>query len=756
MLALLAACATSRALNVSGYSSAANDRFASGFPSSPVENGSGSFIGAGYDWSSVGWSSTDATKGFALLTPRHTLVARHYGGATNVRFAGDAGIVSLTQSSVANTNLGLIFNGLAHGDLSVGRMTGIAPDSAGLPRLAVFDGNTSSTVNSSMNGRSLLVYGRGANATSSPMIGAATVEGTSVGGASGDFLRTTLASVTYQTGDSGSPVFTGWTDANGVARLALVGNGAAVDTTNGYNFINYLGAASVMAATNAITTADGFALRIVGDISNTWVGASSTSLTNRGAWGLSAPAAAPADKYVGFNGATAGNSRVVTVDAAANQRGLAFASTASASLGFTFGGGSTLTIGRGGVQNLDASRQTFGNALALGNHQWWHAGNGGITVTGAVATAGYLLESGGGELRLEGPVSGTGSLSVSDGTLTLAGANSHSGGTFVVGGHLKVGSASATGSGARTLLDGRLSSDGATARTLANAVTLSGDIALGAAGTGALTLSGNVSLGSATRVVTIDSATTLGGVLSNGGLAKAGLGLLRLTGNSAYAGGTQVREGTLAVDGSTASAATIEAGATLGGRGSVGAISGAGRVAPGNSPGILTATSVDGAAGLDFAFEFGAAGEPTWSDAGASVNDVLRLTGETPFLAPLDLSNRVDLFLAVTSLGVGQAFRGGFFTDRDASFLPEILGADIRVHLLDPLGPTSHNGLAYSLYGGPLTLELDSVAVLATFASGTESGYVLQLTAIPEASTYGLILGLVALAATARRRRLPA
>ncbi len=756
MLALLAACATSRALNVSGYSSAANDRFASGFPSSPVENGSGSFIGAGYDWSSVGWSSTDATKGFALLTPRHTLVARHYGGATNVRFAGDAGIVSLTQSSVANTNLGLIFNGLAHGDLSVGRMTGIAPDSAGLPRLAVFDGNTSSTVNSSMNGRSLLVYGRGANATSSPRIGAATVEGTSVGGASGDFLRTTLASVTYQTGDSGSPVFTGWTDANGVARLALVGNGAAVDTTNGYNFINYLGAASVMAATNAITTADGFALRIVGDISNTWVGASSTSLTNRGAWGLSAPAAAPADKYVGFNGATAGNSRVVTVDAAANQRGLAFASTASASLGFTFGGGSTLTIGRGGVQNLDASRQTFGNALALGNHQWWHAGNGGITVTGAVATAGYLLESGGGELRLEGPVSGTGSLSVSDGTLTLAGANSHSGGTFVVGGHLKVGSASATGSGARTLLDGRLSSDGATARTLANAVTLSGDIALGAAGTGALTLSGNVSLGSATRVVTIDSATTLGGVLSNGGLAKAGLGLLRLTGNSAYAGGTQVREGTLAVDGSTASAATIEAGATLGGRGSVGAISGAGRVAPGNSPGILTATSVDGAAGLDFAFEFGAAGEPTWSDAGASVNDVLRLTGETPFLAPLDLSNRVDLFLAVTSLGVGQAFRGGFFTDRDASFLPEILGADIRVHLLDPLGPTSHNGLAYSLYGGPLTLELDSVAVLATFASGTESGYVLQLTAIPEASTYGLILGLVALAATARRRRLPA
>lgn len=756
LLALLAACACSRALTVSGYSSAANDRFASGFPSSPLDNGSASFIGAGHDWSAVGWSSADATKGFALLTPRHTLVARHYGGATTVRFAGDAGIVSLSQASLANTNLGLIFNGLTYGDLSVGRLTGVAPDSAGLPRVAVFDGNTSSSVNSSMNGRSLIVHGRGANATSSPRIGAATVEGTSVGGASGDFLRTTLASVTYQTGDSGSPVFTGWTDANGVARLALMGNAAAVDATNGFNYINYLGAASVMAATNALTTVDGFALRIVGDISATWVGGSGTSLTNRGAWGLSAPSAAPTDKYVRFDGATAGNSRAVTVDSAANQRGIAFASTGSGSLGFTFGGGSTLTIGRGGVQNLDASRQTFGNALALGNHQWWHAGDGGITVTGALATAGFLLESGGGDLRIDGAVSGTGALSVSDGALTLAGANTHSGGTFVVGGHLRVGSASATGTGALTLLDGRLSSDGASARTLANAVTLSGDITLGAAGTGDLTLSGNVALGGATRVLTLEGATTLGGALSNGGIAKAGQGLLRLAGNSAYAGGTRVLEGTLAVDGSIVSAATVDAGATLGGRGSVGAIGGAGTVAPGNSPGILTAPSVDGAAGLDFAFEFGAVGDPRWSDAGASVNDVLRLTSGTPFLAPLGAGNRIDLYLGVARLTLGDSFRGGFFTDRDSSFLADIQGAELRVHLADSQGTSLHNGIAYRLYGGPLTLEIESVATLATFASGSEAGYVLQLTAIPEPSTYGLFLGIAALAAGIVRRRLPA
>lgn len=757
VIALLLAAAATQALTVSGYSAAANDRFSSGFPSAPVDNAAPSFVGAGRDWSAVGWSASDPTKGFALLTPRHTLVARHYGGATTVNFAGDTGIVSLAQSSVAHTGLGLIFNGLAYGDISVGRMTGVAPDSAGLPRLAVLDINPTSSTHSAMNGRSLLVFGRGANAASSPRMGVAVVEGTSVAGASGDFLRTTHASVTYQTGDSGSPVFAGWTDANGASQVALVGNGAAVDATNGFNYINYLGAAQVLAATNAITAADGFALRVVGDISNTWVGASSASITNRAAWGLSAPTAAPTDRYVRFDGATAGNGRSVTVDAAANQRGLAFAATGSAALGFSFSGASTLTVGRGGVQNLDASRQTFAVTMALGSHQWWHAGAGGITVTGAVATGGFLLESGGGELRIEGAVSGTGSLSVSDGTLVLTGANAHTGGTFVVGGHLRAGSSGAAGTGTLTLLDGRLSSDGAAARTLSNAVSLIGDMTLGQAGTGALTLAGNVALGGATRTLTIDGEATLGGAISNGGLAKAGLGLLRLTGNSSYAGGTQVLAGTLAVDGSTTSAATVAAGATLGGRGSVGAIGGAGLVAPGNSPGILTATAVDGSAGLDFAFELGAVGDPLWSDASASVNDVLRLTSANPFASPLDADNRIDLFLGVASLALGDTFRGGLFTDRDTSFLAEIQAAELRVHLLDSSGDRFHNGVAYSLYQGPLTLELDTVAALATFSSGSQAGYVMQLAAIPEPSTQGLALGALGLAATAlRRRRLPA
>ena len=94
MLALLLwAAASGRvfALDVTGYSATANDRFTSGFPTNPVPNTSGSFVGAAYDWSGVGWSAADATKGFGFITPQHYLVARHYGGASTITLRGADG-----------------------------------------------------------------------------------------------------------------------------------------------------------------------------------------------------------------------------------------------------------------------------------------------------------------------------------------------------------------------------------------------------------------------------------------------------------------------------------------------------------------------------------------------------------------------------------------------------------------------------------------------------------------------------------------
>jgi subtilase-type serine protease len=74
-----------------------------------------------------------------------------------------------------------------------------------------------------------------------------------------------------------------------------------------------------------------------------------------------------------------------------------------------------------------------------------------------------------------------------------------------------------------------------------------------------------------------------------GSLVKSGAGRLILEGNNSYRGDTLVNGGLLSVNGSLASAVQVNAGATLGGNGQVGALTArsGGRVAPGNSIGTL-------------------------------------------------------------------------------------------------------------------------------------------------------------------------
>ena len=647
--ALIGAAEQASALDIIGYSATVNDRFSSGYPTAPVTNTNPAFVGLDYSWLGVGWAAGDPTKSFGFLTPQHYLVATHYGGSPTIKLLDAGGLVyTATQSSVTATGYGFTNSSRQAPDISIGELTAPIPASRGLPRYGVLDLNSSSTTNSTYTGQPLLVYGRGPDGTQSTRIGAATVNGTTLSG-SDSYITTNASSVILQSGDSGSPDFIPWINPDGGDELTIIGNNAATDFTT-VNVMNYVGNSTVMAAVNALITPDGYALKVVGTSSNTWVGSSSTSIGNPRAWGLSPSASAPSDTYVLFDGTTAGGGRVVAVDTAANERGMYFKSTGSGTLGFTFSGASTLTVGRGGITNYDTSRQTISSTIALGSHQYWDVGPGGVTA-GAIATgtAGYLLEiAGSGTARITGSVTGSGGLAVSGHRLELSGSSSYTGRTWVHTGTLSVGGTIASSSG----------------------------VSLAAAG-------------------------------------------------------------------------------VLAGAGRVSAISGAGSVDPGNSPGILTGLSVDPGAGLDFNFEFTQTGSPSWGTGTASGNDVLRLTsGSTPFTSSLTSANVVNVFLDVASPSLNDVYQGGFFTDRDAAFLGSVQNGSWNYYLATPGGSTTYNGVDYSLYGGPYSFTLATVAETATFAAGSEAGYVTQFTVVPEPA-----MGMIAMVAIGgvvaawRRRR---
>ena len=78
------------------------------------------------------------------------------------------------------------------------------------------------------------------------------------------------------------------------------------------------------------------------------------------------------------------------------------------------------------------------------------------------------------------------------------------------------------------------------------------------------------------------------GMQQGGGVIKTGNAALVLTGNNTYLGGTIVEHGRLIINGTTQGTCLINPGGILAGNGTIGSTTNSGRVAPGNSIGILT------------------------------------------------------------------------------------------------------------------------------------------------------------------------
>jgi len=514
--------------------------------------------------------------------------------------------------------------------------------------------------------------------------------------------------------------------------------------------------AGTLALTAANTYTGGTTLTR-GTISLEHVGAlGSTGAITFGSQGVLQYSAANTTDY---SARIANSTGAVSIDT--NGQNITFASALAASNtgGLTKSGSGTLTLT--GNNTSIVYTTIDGGTLQIGN------GGAAGAITGGINNQAALVINRTGSLTLSGTILGTGSLSkLGTGTLILTGANNtYAGGTTFSGGVLQVGSAGALGAlGALTFAGGTLqysaanqtdysariaqsSSNHYRVDTNGQNVTWAAGLTSGAltkSGAGTLTLSGinsytgTTTLNAGTLAITNAGNQTLAGnVTGSGSLSKSGAGTLTLSASSTYTGATLVQSGELKLSGSLAnSAVTVQAGARLSGNGQVGALTVAGVLAPGNSPGLLTAGPTTFAGGGSYLWEINNA-----LGAAGLGYDTLTVTGALTVGATLANPFTVTLrsLLADNSAGMVSGFdalHNHRFTLVSTS--GGILGYAAGSFQVDA------SGFSNALQGGQWSV--------ATAGNGLD--LVFQAAAVPEPQSVAMWLaGLAGLAALGRARR---
>lgn len=396
------------------------------------------------------------------------------------------------------------------------------------------------------------------------------------------------------------------------------------------------------------------------------------------------------------------------------------------------------------------------------------AGSGGIAVTGGTQTftgantyTGATQVANGGTLVLSGASTVAASSSVTvDGTLDVSGTS----GAAVQGLHgagaVQLGAQTLTLQGTQSAFAGNVAGTGGVTLSSGAAAALSGTNAYTGAtniGSGAtLALSGTGSIASSSGVInagTLDisgstSGVTLAGLDGNGqvvlgastltlaqghgafGGAISGSGNVVLAGgslvygtNQAYTGTTTVQGGVLSVNAVLAGSVNVASGAELHGSGRIAGpitVAAGGRLAPGNSPGVMTTGStVTLAAGATFDVDVNGA----TAGNGAGFHDQLNVTGATSqFVAN---GATLDVHLTdIAGLGaytayvpkVGDTYRivtaeGGLGSTRFAALdQPDGLAAGTRLRVV------------YNTGAGLQTIDL-KVVPTSLAAHGASAGY---------------------------------
>ncbi|MEP7311326.1 MAG: autotransporter domain-containing protein [Pseudomonadota bacterium] len=385
----------------------------------------------------------------------------------------------------------------------------------------------------------------------------------------------------------------------------------------------------------------------------------------------------------------------------------------------TLGSANGSTAVTGGVLDLGGTAQTQASlnqsagviqngALGVADYQL----NGGTLSATAVVAATHSFDLRGG--TVDGLLTGTAGLAkTGNGTLTLAGANSYSGGTAVVAGSVILAGAGTLGaSGATTTVSDGVLDLGGTAQVQSVLNQAGGVVQNGAMAVNAYELDGGTLAASAT-VTAVDSLDLHAGVV-NGVLAGAA-GLVKSTGASVtlaaentFTGDTTIDGGTLALSGvgsvsqssTVANDGLLDIAATTAGT-SITNLTGTGTVELGSR--TLTLTAAAGA----FSGDINGTGGLTLAGGFKALSGISTYTGDTAVTAG---ELRVDNRLGDTRVTVGSG--------ATLSGSGEI-GGDVLVLSGGTLAPGQSPG---TLELGSLTLNSGSISVFELGAPGVVGG----------------------------------
>ncbi len=307
--------------------------------------------------------------------------------------------------------------------------------------------------------------------------------------------------------------------------------------------------------------------------SATWTGATSGSWSTSTNWTGTPPDNVTAQAIV--YDSTSTTNLTQTLNASYTVTGITFTSpTGAVTVNSGTGTGNTLTIGSGGIDMSSATQNlTLSNSLTVGTTQSWTVGTGRtLQRTGATTTFGtstITTFSGAGIVDFTGAqtLTGAGNIVVDGASLynnLQSGSSSagFSGTTTLNSGIIRIStSISMFGTGAINLNGGAIGSFNTTGRIIgSNNVNIGGNFQVGGSSplsTGFIRFDGATDLGGAVREITaiatgvnsgFGSGAIFTGIVANGGITKAGAGIMTLTNDgNTFSGATTINAGNLAV-----------------------------------------------------------------------------------------------------------------------------------------------------------------------------------------------------------------